>query len=288
MDTPPDVVLEEPVAPRRLPLWYGITAVFAALFFSNLFATLARDVASAVSGGLPAADGGKVTAAVVVPAMLASELALLIVALVTPLLANVSLRDGLDLKPHRPIVFVAAAVGTVMLGPLGDAFMTLFSNQFPGLTLDAVPALHELASRLSLVALWPTFALLPGIAEELLFRGVLQGAFRRGVAAVVVAGTTFALFHLDPVHVAGVLPLGLFLSWVAYRTSTLVTIFAHVANNSLAVLSIHSAVLDVGYGTGREVPLSWLFGSLVVFAAAALIIARESRAEPAETAPSSA
>jgi membrane protease YdiL (CAAX protease family) len=117
----------------------------------------------------------------------------------------------------------------------------------------------------------------PGIAEELLFRGVLQGSLGRTWASVFIAGTTFALFHVDPVHVAGVLPLGLFLSWVAYRSSTLVTIFAHVANNSLAVFSIHSAVLDVGYGTGREVPGTWLLASLLVFAAMVVVIARGTR-----------
>ena len=46
--------------------------------------------------------------------------------------------------------------------------------------------------------------------------------------------------------------------------------------------------MDVGYGTGREVPLSWQLGSLVVFAAAALVIVRETRgAEPRETVVSS-
>ena len=53
--------------------------------------------------------------------------------------------------------------------------------------------------------------------------------------AVLVSGTAFALFHVDPVHVVGVLPLGLFLSWVAQRSNTSVTIFAHVANNSIAL-----------------------------------------------------
>lgn len=261
---------------RRLPLAHGIQAVFVAFLLAQLAGKVVSDIAHAVAGE-PAADGGGLSAAVVVPAMLASELALLLVALLTPLLANVPLRDGLDLRSHRPQVFVAAAIGTVMLGPLGDALMTQFARLFPGVTLDVIPTLHELASRLSLFALWPTFALLPGVAEELLFRGVLQGAVRRGVWAIGVSGGAFALFHLDPVHVAGVLPLGLFLSWVAYRSSTLVTIFAHVTNNSLAVFSIHNAVLDVGYGTGRELPVSWLIASLIVFMAAALVIANATR-----------
>ncbi|HKU43968.1 MAG TPA: CPBP family intramembrane glutamic endopeptidase, partial [Polyangiales bacterium] len=132
-------------------------------------------------------------------------------------------------------------------------------------------------ARLPLAVIWPSFALVPGIAEELLFRGVLQGAFERSLRAVVIAGTAFALFHIDPVHVVGVLPLGLFLSWVAYRSSTSVTIFAHVANNTLAVVSIHSATLDVGYSIGRDMSLSWTLGSLAVFACAVWVIVQATR-----------
>jgi divalent metal cation (Fe/Co/Zn/Cd) transporter len=43
------------------------------------------------------------------------------------------------------------------------------------------------------------------------------------------------------------------------------------------VFSIHSAVLDVGYGTGRAVPLSWLAASLLVFATMVAIIAQATR-----------
>jgi membrane protease YdiL (CAAX protease family) len=263
-----------PRQPRasRLPTLYGVAAVIAAFLLAQLLGALAVNIADAVLH--PAARDARASVAHVIPPMLASELALILVSLATPLIASLSLRETLDLRPHRLHVFLAAALGTVMLGPLGDTLMTELSIHFPKLTLGVVPELHEIAEHLPLVALWPTFALVPGVAEELLFRGVLQGALGRTFVAAAISGVAFAFFHIDPVHIAGVLPLGLFLSWVAYRSSTLVSMFAHVANNSLAVFSIHSAVLDVGYGTGREVPLSWLAASLLVFVAAAAIIAQ--------------
>lgn len=282
MSTPIEVVMPPPQqrTPRaeRLPLRFALTAVPAAFLLAQLFGALASNVANAVMPGGVAAHGGKAAEALrMIPPMLASELALVLVALATPLLANLSLRRTLDLRPERASVFVAAAVGTVMLGPLGDSAMSELSRMFPKLTLGVVPALRETAALVPFPVLWPTFALLPGVAEELLFRGVLQGALGRTLRSACIAGSAFALFHIDPVHVAGVLPLGLFLSWVAYRSSTLVSIFAHVANNSLAVFSIHSSVLDVGYGTGREVPSEWLFGSLGVFVVAVIVITRETR-----------
>jgi membrane protease YdiL (CAAX protease family) len=262
-----------PPAPRRVPLSYALGALLAGYLLAQIAGKLAGDIAKAV-----AADGGGLSAARVVPPMLASELALVLVSLITPLVASLPLRDSLALRKDKPSVFLAAAVGTIMLGPLGDTLMSEFARLFPRLTLGVVPTLHELASRLPLLVLWPSFALVPGVAEELLFRGVLQGALGRNLRAVLIAGCAFALFHVDPVHVIGVLPLGLFLSWVAYRSSTLVSIFAHVSNNTLAVVSIHSATLDVGYGTGRDLPMSWLIGSTLVFACAAGTILHTTRA----------
>jgi membrane protease YdiL (CAAX protease family) len=275
VSTPIESAPSWPRAKTRLPLHYGLAAVFAAFLLAQLFGALAGNIADAVLH--PAAHGGGVDVAHVIPPMLASEFALILVSLVTPLMASMALRESLNLEPDRPQVFLAAAVGTVMLGPLGDRLMTELTRHFPSWTLGVVPTLHELASHLPLIALWPTFALVPGVAEELLFRGVLQGALGRTFLAAMISGVAFAAFHVDPVHIVGVLPLGLFLSWVAYRSSTLVSMFAHVANNSLAVFSIHSAVLDVGYGTGREVPVSWLAASLLICAAMVAIIAQSTR-----------
>jgi membrane protease YdiL (CAAX protease family) len=282
VSTPIEFAPREPRARQHLPLHYGLAAVFAAFLLAQLLGALAGNIANSVSHA-PAAQGGGPSVARVIPPMLASEFALILVSLVTPLIAGMSLRESLDLRPHRTHVFLAAAVGTVMLGPFGDRLMTVLTRYFPSWTLGVVPTLHELASHLPLLALWPTFALVPGVAEELLFRGVLQGALGRTLIGSMIAGTAFALFHVDPVHIVGVLPLGLFLSWVAYRSSTLVSIFAHVANNSLAVFTIHSAMLDVGYGTGREVPGAWVLGSLVVFAVMVAIIAQGTRS-PAPSA----
>jgi len=193
------------------------------------------------------------------------------------LLSALPLQSALGLYSGSARVIAAASLGTIMLGPLGDRLMTWFSALFPGFTLGVVPALHELAQRLPLVWLWPTFALLPGLAEELLFRGVLQRSIANPRWAIALSGCGFALFHMDPVHVLGVLPLGLFLAWVAQRSSTLVSIAAHVVNNSVALLSIHHEALDVGYGSERPVPWSWLALSLLLFALACASVAHDTR-----------
>ena len=261
-----------PLSPR-ISLGFAAGALIAAFLLAQLFGKLAGDVARAITH---AADG-TMTAGVVIPSMLASELALLLVSVVVPLAAAKPVRETLGLQLASAPVILVTALGTVMLGPIGDRAMSLFSELFPHLTLGVVPSLHDLAQRLPMVWLWPTFALLPGMAEELLFRGVLQRSFHRRGLGIAVAGTAFALFHVDPVHVIGVLPLGLFLSWAAARSCTTVTIVAHVINNSIAVLAIRHSELDVGYGAERPLPDSWLAVSMSVFLLCALALVQLTR-----------
>jgi membrane protease YdiL (CAAX protease family) len=272
--------------PRRLALSHALFALLAAFLLAQLAGKLMADVLGA-SKSLQIAAGDAVNGLrpeIVVPSMVASELAILLVALLMPLLAALPLRETLGIGAARPQLLMAAAFGTVMLGPLGDTCMSTLAHYFPKLSLGVVPALHDIAQGFPLVLLWPAFALMPGLAEELLFRGVLQRAIVKPALAVIASGVGFALFHVDPVHVVGVLPLGIFLAWVAQRSNTSVTIFAHVMNNSIALFSMQSAKLDVGYGTDRALPPEWLAASLLGAALAVWVVARETQSKAQQLA----
>lgn len=269
---------EVPHAPERTAPPVSFGRAMLAVVVAFLFAQLCGQVAAETARAITHASRDAMTAAVIVPSMLASELGLLLVAVIVPLTAAQPVRSALGLEAARLPVFVAAAIGTIALGPIGDRAMSLLSQHFPDFTLGVVPALHELAQKLPLLWLWPAFALLPGLAEELLFRGVLQRSVPNRALGIVVAGSAFALFHVDPVHVVGVLPLGLFLSWAAARSCTTVSVVAHVFNNSVAILSLQQPDLDVGFSSDRELPTEWVLVSLVIFAIAAYALARLTRA----------
>jgi membrane protease YdiL (CAAX protease family) len=146
----------------------------------------------------------------------------------------------------------------------------------PDLSLGVVPMLQDIVRGLPLIVAFPVFALLPGVSEELMFRGLLQNAAARRTTGIAVSALAFSLFHLDPHHVAGVLPLGFFLAWVASRCGTFVTIVAHVLNNSAAIAAVHSQTFDVGYGTDEPMPWQWLPVSWLFVAGAARVIVRAS------------
>ena len=84
-------------------------------------------------------------------------------------------------------------------------------------------------------------ALVPGICEEILFRGYAQRQFERGAGAVggiVLAGGLFGLYHLRPSQLLPLVVLGLYMAYLAWRTGSLVPAMAvHVAHNGLAVIS---------------------------------------------------
>ena len=92
-------------------------------------------------------------------------------------------------------------------------------------------------------ALLPTLGaicVLPAIAEEMVFRGVLaRGLATRLPAVIAILGATvaFCAFHLLPPQMLGVLPLALALGFLAVQAdSILPTMVAHFVNNIIGVL----------------------------------------------------
>jgi len=83
-------------------------------------------------------------------------------------------------------------------------------------------------------------ALVPGVCEELLHRGVLAPALtpRLGRAgAVVVAALLFAIMHLEPARIVATLVIGLGAGLLAATTGSLwPAITLHVTNNVVALL----------------------------------------------------
>ena len=80
-------------------------------------------------------------------------------------------------------------------------------------------------------------ALLPGICEEVLFRGAIQGVLekRGSIFGVVTAAILFGLFHLDPWRIIPAALLGVFFGLLVLRTNSIVpAIIAHISNNALA------------------------------------------------------
>ncbi|MEL7265552.1 MAG: CPBP family intramembrane glutamic endopeptidase, partial [Planctomycetota bacterium] len=102
----------------------------------------------------------------------------------------------------------------------------------------------------------------PGLCEELLFRGYVQTRLVKfsAVMGVIVASVLFAAAHMDLTHSLTVLPLGLYLGWVSYRSGSLFpAMLGHFVNNAMAVFLL---IAGTDAQAGENVVL---FGCGVVF-----------------------
>ncbi len=97
-----------------------------------------------------------------------------------------------------------------------------------------------LESEMGLVFNVTMLALVPGVCEELLFRGYAQRQFERAAGpagGIILAGGMFGLYHLRPSQLLPLIVLGLYMAYLVWRTGSLIPAMGvHVAHNGIAVI----------------------------------------------------
>jgi membrane protease YdiL (CAAX protease family) len=77
--------------------------------------------------------------------------------------------------------------------------------------------------------------LLPGIVEELMFRGIIQGSIESAggrFSAIALPAITFAVFHVNIMFIVAPLLAGFLLGYVRYKTGTVyASILTHITMN---------------------------------------------------------
>lgn len=85
-----------------------------------------------------------------------------------------------------------------------------------------------------------SIAILPGILEELLFRGIILDGFLKNYKpgkAIFISALFFGCFHLNPWQFIGAFAGGLLLGWTYWKTrSLLLCMLMHAINNLSALL----------------------------------------------------
>uniref|UniRef100_A0A7C2K2Q1 CPBP family intramembrane metalloprotease n=1 Tax=Schlesneria paludicola TaxID=360056 RepID=A0A7C2K2Q1_9PLAN len=104
------------------------------------------------------------------------------------------------------------------------------------------------------------FAIVPAVAEELLFRGVIgRGLVARWgmVAGVAMASLLFAVVHVHPVHVAAVIPIGIALHLIYLATRSFwAPVLLHFLNNAWATVASEMASRGGADPLSLEAPFS--------------------------------
>jgi membrane protease YdiL (CAAX protease family) len=199
------------------------------------------------------------------------QLVLAATAFVTVALTRKPLWRTLGLVPVPWPAFVAAVLAALGAGPLSGTVVWAMRRLLPRLTLDALTVLNDQILTAPYAALVVVIVLLPGFGEELFFRGLLQRGLGRSPWTIVVAASVFALYHVDPHHVAGALVLGLVFGWLAWRTDSIwPPIVGHLTNNLVAITAPRVTKMDL------DAPPTWpaLVGGALALALAWLVVVR--------------
>jgi len=130
-------------------------------------------------------------------------------------------------------------------------------------------------------------AVMPALAEEFLFRGLIQRSLQRAMTplqAAVITGCIFGAFHLNPSSLVPLIVIGVYLGYLAYRADSLwVSMAAHFYNNAIAAIVLFLRFDDDYVVTGNAEKMSnamllftfWIFG--VIFILSTIYFARISQ-----------
>jgi membrane protease YdiL (CAAX protease family) len=101
-------------------------------------------------------------------------------------------------------------------------------------------AIEELVTQTPLPLTVFAIAMLPALAEELVFRGVLARSLATRLhpaAAIAISSAVFAIYHLQLAQMVTTFVLGLWLGFLTLRARSVVpAMIAHLLNNSIAIL----------------------------------------------------
>ena len=168
----------------------------------------------------------------------------LLAAIVPALFSTRPWKQRLGLR--RPVLSTRTWLALALATPTIQICSALFASLFFDLSKPS-PQLEQLSNLLlgqsgfGLVLVVLCAAVLPGLSEELFFRGfVREGLARRHgfTLAILVPAVFFAAAHMDPMHATAVLPLGIWFGLIAWWTrSTIPAMLAHATNNAFAILA---------------------------------------------------
>jgi sodium transport system permease protein len=159
--------------------------------------------------------------------------------------SKVDFKRALHLKGFHPM----ALVGTLILtfGALGVVtwFAQLQAQFFPDAAkitevMEKILNFEEIG--ISPLLAFFIFAVSPGICEELIFRGILLSALKEKISPVWAIGgvaLAFGLFHLYLFRILPTAIIGIYLTYIVYRTGSIyLSMIAHTVNNGFALMLI--------------------------------------------------
>lgn len=167
-------------------------------------------------------------------------------------------------------------VGYIVIATLATLVIVdqiyLINQQFSPVPQEYVESLKDLrpADGWNFALIFFGLCVVAPIAEELVFRGMIQQIFTRNIGAVagfLLAGLIFGAVHLNPHLLISISFFGVFLSFVYYATSNLAySIIAHALFNIIALLQL------TFWGVSEDADLPFYLRDVRVFVVSVVLL----------------
>ena len=171
-----------------------------------------------------------------------------------------------------------SVLGVILLLPLAEFASRFFFYFFPQIKdmAESGNALLTSNNPVELVFLILLISVTPAICEEFIFRGYFQRTLQRKMKEpfhYFLSGTVFALFHQNTFGLLALIIVGIYLSFVFYRFSSLyVSMASHFTYNTLIVLAVNTDFFDIFLNEKKEIGNNVIIVSTVLFVAVIFII----------------
>ncbi len=176
-----------------------------------------------------------------------AEIMLVLPALVLVLLKRFPMVSVFRWHLKDPRLFIAGSVIGLGLSPVSDELDRLvqIAVPMPSEILKAIESFMRFRNAGEMVLLFLTLVVVTPVVEEMLFRGLLQGAFERSVdvnKAVFSTALIFTFIHFNPWWAAEILIAGVLLGVLAWRSDSILPCIAmHAVTNGLSFAVINTA-----------------------------------------------
>ena len=161
-------------------------------------------------------------------------------------LKYIDLQDTISVKRFSVGVLIVAFVCLTAISYVVDISAALFNISIEEQTQMEMDVVRHPFALFTVSVIAP-------ITEEIIFRGailrrMLQSSKQSPWVAIVCSAALFSAGHIFSVMIANALFVGLLFGWLYYKTrSLLLTIYLHLANNTLYSIILLTPLRDVQY-----------------------------------------
>ncbi|WP_353894069.1 type II CAAX endopeptidase family protein [Proteinivorax hydrogeniformans] len=172
--------------------------------------------------------------------------------------------------------FVLITFGIIAVYPVGVFLNAIFQYVLIGFEVDlpTSPIPNIVTSSHFLVA-FMFIAVLPGICEEVLFRGFIMRGYEKfgAIKAIAISAVLFGMFHFTLTNLAGPIFLGAVIGYIVIATRSLFAgMYAHGLNNAIALTLIY-ITSNGGPVENEVVTQEMMLTALYILAATAMLCA---------------